>query len=67
MERDEFGDLVIKCASYAYGDIAHISSCDGICDVCKKNTRVLCVDTSDGEYAILGICAECIDAEMKHN
>lgn len=34
------------------------------CDACGRTTRVLSVDTSDGEYGTVHYCKPCIDKEF---
>ena len=43
----------------AYGRRAHAVRVEWVCDVCKQETTVLDVDTSDGEYLSFACCLPC--------
>jgi len=55
----------IKTQDGAYGHHATVDATRGRCDRCKhEDIKVLEVDTSDAEYAVLHICMECINSIM---
>ena len=56
----------ISCKSKGYGDGADIYELfEEECDVCHTTKKVIGIDTSDGEYAMLSICQECANDLFK--
>jgi len=56
----------IRCKDGAYGHEAQIEVDErGHCDLCKKDKKVLWIDTSQGEYATFQICKDCFLKEVE--
>lgn len=51
----------IRTQRGAYAHSATVERDTGSCDVCCRTATCLAFDTSDGEYATLLMCQECIN------
>jgi hypothetical protein len=52
-------NTVWKSDNSAYGRRVYVERVERSCDVCKQQTIVLDVDTSDGEYLSWTCCLPC--------
>jgi hypothetical protein len=48
---------------FAYMEDARVSVSNGACFLCGETKVVITVDTSDGEYADISLCQDCVAAE----
>ena len=48
------------CFDARFGRKGNMAVIEGACDKCKKKTRVLAIDCSEGEYAPGAVCMACI-------
>ena len=62
--------LAIKSHRFAtfdarYGRTGSIACIHGACDICHKQTNVLAVDCSEGEYAPGAVCLTCVKTAFR--
>lgn len=55
----------IHCEYGAYPHSATLRFERGLCDVCKQDKGIVVIDTSQGEYAELHICRECVASRFE--